>query len=174
MTTSSSSPGANGPLTGVRVVDLTSVVFGPYATQTLGDMGADVIKVEPPAGDIVRTAFPSRNPGMSGVFLNSNRNKRGIVLDLRKPEARAAVLRLIATADVFVHSMRPAAIAKLGLDYASVSAARPDIVYASAWGFRSNGPYADRPAYDDVIQGISGAADLPRRCGAEAPDFAPM
>ena len=174
MTTSSSTPGANGPLTGVRVVDLTSVVFGPYATQTLGDMGADVIKVEPPAGDIVRTAFPSRNPGMSGVFLNSNRNKRGIVLDLRKPEARAAVLRLIATADVFVHSMRPAAIAKLGLDYASVSAARPDIIYASAWGFRSNGPYADRPAYDDVIQGISGAADLPRRRGAEAPDFAPM
>lgn len=179
MTTATSTPGSgeagsNGPLTGVRVIDLTSVVFGPYATQTLGDMGADVIKVEPPAGDIMRTAFPARNPGMSGVFLNSNRNKRAIVLDLRQPEAHDAILRLIATADVFVHSMRPAAIAKLGLEYESVAAARPDIVYASAWGFRSDGPYADRPAYDDVIQGISGTTDLARRRGAKAPDFAPM
>ena len=166
--------GAHGPLTGIRVIDLTSVVFGPYATQTLGDMGADVIKVESPEGDIMRTAFPARNPGMSGNYLSANRNKRSIVLDLRKTDARDALLRLIATADVFVHSMRPAAIAKLGLDYTSVAAARPDIVYASAWGFRSNGPYADRPAYDDVIQGISGTADLTRRRGADAPDFAPM
>lgn len=171
---SGSAAGAHGPLTGLRIIDLTSVVFGPYATQTLGDMGADVIKVEPPEGDIMRTAFPARNPGMSGVYLSANRNKRSIVLNLRNPDARDALLRLIATADVFVHSMRPAAIAKLGLDYDSVAGARSDIVYASAWGFRSDGPYADRPAYDDVIQGISGTVDLIRRRGAEAPDFAPM
>ncbi len=166
--------GRDGPLTGVRVIDLTSVVFGPYATQTLADMGADVIKVEAPDGDIMRAAYPARNPGMSGVYLNANRNKRGIVLDLRQPAAQQALNRLIATADVFIHSMRPAAIAKLGFDYATVAAIRPDIVYASAWGFRSTGPYADRPAYDDVIQGISGTADLARRRGADAPDFAPM
>ncbi len=170
----SGSSGEHGPLTGIRVIDLTSVVFGPYATQTLGDMGADVIKVESPEGDIMRTAFPARNPGMSGVYLNANRNKRSIVFDLRNADAHDALMRLIATADVFVHSMRPAAIAKLGLDYESVAAARPDIVYASAWGFRLSGPYADRPAYDDVIQGISGTADLTRRRGADAPDFAPM
>jgi crotonobetainyl-CoA:carnitine CoA-transferase CaiB-like acyl-CoA transferase len=164
----------NGPLTGIRVIDLTSVVFGPYATQTLGDMGADVIKVEPPEGDIMRSAFPARNPGMSGVFLTSNRNKRSVVLNLRKPDAYDAVLRLIKTADVFVHSMRPAAIEKLGLAYDKIAAVNPNIVYASAWGFRSTGPYADRPAYDDVIQGISGTADLPRRRGADRPDFAPM
>ena len=167
-------PGLHGPLTGIRVVDLTSVVFGPYATQTLGDMGADVIKVEPPEGDIMRTAFPSRNPGMSGVYLSTNRNKRAIVLDLRRTDARAALMAVIRTADVFIHSMRPAAITKLGFDYDSVAAARPDIIYASAWGFSSAGPYADRPAYDDVIQGISGTADLIRRRGADAPDFAPM
>ncbi|MFY0614947.1 MAG: CoA transferase [Hyphomicrobiaceae bacterium] len=166
--------GAHGPLTGIRVIDLTSVVFGPYATQTLGDMGADVIKVEPPEGDIMRSAFPARNPGMSGNYLSANRNKRSVVLNLRNPEARDALLRLIATADVFVHSMRPAAIAKLGLDYDNVAGVRSDIIYASAWGFRSDGPYADRPAYDDVIQGISGTVDLIRRRGDEAPDFAPM
>jgi crotonobetainyl-CoA:carnitine CoA-transferase CaiB-like acyl-CoA transferase len=165
---------ANGPLSGIRVIDLTSVIFGPYATQTLGDMGADVIKVEAPEGDIMRTAYPARNPGMSGVYLNCNRNKRGIVLNLRDRAAKEALLKLIATADVFVHSMRPAAISKLGFDYAAVKAVKPDIVYASAWGFRSNGPYADRPAYDDVIQGISGTTDLIRRRGGEAPDFAPM
>lgn len=167
-------PGSHGPLTGIRVIDLTSVVFGPYATQTLGDMGADVIKVEPPEGDIVRSAYPARNPGMGGVYLTTNRNKRSVTLDLRKTEARDALMRLIKTADVFVHSMRPAAIAKLGFDYASVAGANPNIIYASAWGFRSTGPYADRPAYDDVIQGISGTADLVRRRGADAPDFAPM
>lgn len=172
--TSATQPGEHGPLTGIRVIDLTSVIFGPYATQTLGDMGADVIKVEAPEGDIMRSAYPARNPGMSGVFLNCNRNKRSIVLNLRDPEAQQALLRLVATADVFVHSMRPAAIAKLGLDYDRVAAARPDIVYASAWGFRSSGPYADRPAYDDVIQGISGTTDLTRRRDGTAPDFAPM
>lgn len=171
---SPSSPGAHGPLTGIRVIDLTSVVFGPYATQTLGDMGADVIKIEPPEGDIVRSAYPSRNPGMGGVYLTTNRNKRSVTLDLRKPEAKEALKRLISTADVFIHSMRPAAIAKLGFGYDNVKVVNPNIIYASAWGFRSTGPYADRPAYDDVIQGISGTADLIRRRGSETPEFAPM
>jgi crotonobetainyl-CoA:carnitine CoA-transferase CaiB-like acyl-CoA transferase len=167
---------ATGPLAGVRIVDLTSVVFGPYATQMLGDMGADVIKIEPPEGDIMRAAAASRSPGMGAVYLTINRNKRSAVLDLKAAEARAALLRLCETADVFVHSLRPQAIAKLGLDYAAVAAAKPDIVYCSAWGFRSDGPYAERPAYDDVIQGMSGIADLPTRRGAGggAPEFAPM
>lgn len=172
--TSTAPSGADGPLTGIRVIDLTSVVFGPYATQTLGDMGADVIKIEPPEGDIVRTAYPSRNPGMGGVYLTTNRNKRSVTLDLRNPDAKQALLRLVKSADVFVHSMRPAAISKLGFDYESVKAANPKIIYASAWGFRSTGPYADRPAYDDVIQGISGTADLSRRRGGDTPEFAPM
>ena len=102
------------------------MIFGPYATQTLGDMGADIIKVEPPEGDIMRTAHPARNPGMSGVYLNCNRNKRGIVLNLRDPAAKERSVELIATADVFIHSMRPAAIKKLGLDYEAVKAAKPD------------------------------------------------
>ena len=164
---------ATGPLAGVRIVDLTSVVFGPYATQILGDMGAEILKIEPPEGDIMRAASASRSPGMGAVYLTVNRNKRSAVLDLKKPEAHAALLRICASADVFVHSLRPQAIAKLGLDYASVSRAKPDIVYCSAWGFRSDGPYAERPAYDDVIQGMSGIADLPMKRGGTAPEFAP-
>ncbi len=165
---------ATGPLQGVRIVDLTSVVFGPYATQMLGDMGADVLKIEPPDGDIMRAASASRSTGMGAVYLNINRNKRSAVLDLKKADARAALLKLCATADVFVHSIRPQAIRKLGLGYEDVARARPDIVYCSAWGFRSDGPYAERPAYDDVIQGMSGIADLAMKRGAAAPEFAPM
>lgn len=165
---------ATGPLSGVRIVDLTSVIFGPYATQMLGDLGADVIKVEPPEGDIVRAASSSRSVGMGAVYLTVNRNKRSAVLDLKKPEALAALLKLCRTADVFVHSLRPQAIAKLGLSYEQVAAEKPDIVYCSAWGFRSDGPYAERPAYDDVIQGMSGIADLAVKRGAPAPEFAPM
>ncbi len=165
---------ATGPLNGVRIVDLTSVVFGPYATQMLGDMGADVIKIEPPEGDIMRAAAARRSPGMGAVYLTINRNKRSAVLDLKRRGAKAALLKLCATADVFVHSLRPQAIKKLGLTYAEVAAARPDIIYCSAWGFRSDGPYAERPAYDDVIQGMAGIADLTLRRGAENPEFAPM
>lgn len=167
-------PQATGPLAGIRIVDMTSVIFGPYATQMMGDAGAEIIKVEAPEGDIVRAASSSRSKGMGAVFLNINRNKRSVVLDLKRPEARDALLALIKTADVFIHSVRPQAIAKLGLAYEDVAAAKPDIIYCSAWGFWSKGPYAERPAYDDVIQGISGICDLPRRRGADAPDFAPM
>ncbi|MGI9523292.1 MAG: CaiB/BaiF CoA transferase family protein [Hyphomicrobiaceae bacterium] len=165
---------ATGPLAGIRIVDLTSVVFGPYATQMLGDLGADVMKIEPPEGDIMRAASACRTPGMGAVYLTANRNKRSASLDLKHPAARDAILKLCETADVFIHSLRPSAIRKLGLTYDAVSAERPDIIYCSAWGFRSDGPYADRPAYDDVIQGMSGVADLPMRRGGKVPEFAPM
>jgi crotonobetainyl-CoA:carnitine CoA-transferase CaiB-like acyl-CoA transferase len=147
-----------GPLTGVRVVDLTSVFLGPYCTQILGDMGADVIKVESPVGDIVRGIGPARNAGMGPIHLNVNRSKRSLVLDLRQAAARTAVLKLVETADVFVHNMRPHAIARLGLTYEKVSAARPDIVYCVACGFGQDGPYAGKPAYEDIVQGAAGLA----------------
>jgi crotonobetainyl-CoA:carnitine CoA-transferase CaiB-like acyl-CoA transferase len=173
-TTSQPPPLATGPLAGIRIVDLTSVVFGPYATQMLGDAGAEIIKVEPPEGDIMRAASTARHKGMGAVFLTANRNKRSIVLDLKQPAGRDALLELARTADVFIHSLRPQAIRKLGLTYDDLRAVRADIIYCSAWGFWSKGPYAERPAYDDVIQGMSGATDLVRKRGADKPDFAPM
>ncbi len=117
-----------GPLDGIRVLDLTTILLGPLATQILGDMGADVIKVEAPAGDAVRQLAPRRHPGMGALFLSINRNKRSLVLDLKRAAARRALLALAATADVFVHNMRPAAVARLGLTYEDLSGARPDII----------------------------------------------
>lgn len=163
----------SGPLTGFRVIDLTTAVLGPVATQLLGDLGADVIKIEMPGGDFMRQLGPARNPGMAAYFLNVNRNKRGVVLDLKQAGAREALLDLIATADVFVHNMRLSAIDRLGLDYASVRARNPSIVYAAATGFDKNGPYRDRPAYDDVIQGEGGFAWLNATIAGE-PRFVPM
>ena len=162
-----------GPLRGIRAIDLTSVVLGPFATQTLGDMGADVIKVESPEGDIMRHAEPARSPGMGAVFLNANRNKRSIVLDLKQAAAREVVLRLAASADVFMHAMRPKAIERLGLTDDAVRAVKTDIIYCAAWGFGIRGPYAGRPAYDDVIQGMSGLADLASVRSGGPPEFAP-
>ena len=135
----------SGPLTGIRVVDLTSAVLGPVATQILGDMGADVIKVEPPEGDPIRPLGPSRHPGMGAYFLNINRNKKSVALDLKRPAAREALLKLIGTADVFVHNMRLGAAERLGLDYQAIAERNPRIVYAAATGFRKDGAYRDRP-----------------------------
>jgi crotonobetainyl-CoA:carnitine CoA-transferase CaiB-like acyl-CoA transferase len=149
-----------GPLAGVRVIDVTIAVLGPLATQVLGDMGAEIIKVETPEGDPMRQIGPSRNPGMAAYFLNINRNKKSLVLDLKRPAAREAMRRLAATADVFVHNMRTGAAARLGIDYASIAAANPRIVYASATGYRPGTAYAERAAFDDVIQGESGLAAL--------------
>lgn len=149
---------ADLPLSGVRVLDLTTVVYGPYASQLLGDFGADVIKIERPDGDQTRIAGPARNPGMGALFMGINRNKRSIVLDLKRPEPREALWRLIETADIFMHNVRPQKIAALGLDPDSVLEANPRIIYGGLHGYREEGPYGGRPAYDDVIQAESGLA----------------
>ena len=149
-----------GPLAGVRVIDLTTVVLGPFATQTLGDMGADVIKVESPEGDNCRWIGPHSDTGMGSYFAMLNRNKRSVVLNLKSPAARDALLRLIDGADVFVHNMRLGAVERLGLGYAALSARNPRLVYACASGFRKGSSKQEHPAFDDLIQGMSGMAAL--------------
>jgi crotonobetainyl-CoA:carnitine CoA-transferase CaiB-like acyl-CoA transferase len=163
-----------GPLQGVRVLDLTTVVMGPYATQILADFGADVIKVEPPDGDVMRYAWPFRNPGMGHIFLNANRNKRSVVLDLKHPEARAACVALAKTADVLVYNIRPQAMARLKLSYEDVRAVNPRIIYVGCFGYSQRGPYAAKAAYDDLIQGAAGIPWLLRKQGAETPRYAPI
>ena len=163
-----------GPLTGVRVLDLTTVVMGPYATQILGDFGADVIKVEPIEGDVIRQAWPFRNPGMGAIFLNVNRNKRSIALDLKKPEALEACLALAERADVLVYNIRPQAMTRLGLPYEVVKKKNPRIIYAGCFGYSQRGPYAAKAAYDDMIQGASGLPWLLQKQGAAEPRYAPM
>lgn len=165
-------PAPRGPLSGVRVIDLTTVMFGPYCTQIMGEMGADVMKVEGPEGDISRQVGDSRHPGMSAAFMVKGRNKRSLVLDLKKEDARAALYKLCETADVFIHNMRPKAAARLGISYDDIAKHRPDIVYCNAIGFGPTGPYADKPAYDDLIQGLSGLAALTGMVTGE-PRFAP-
>jgi crotonobetainyl-CoA:carnitine CoA-transferase CaiB-like acyl-CoA transferase len=149
-----------GPLASIRVIDITTIVLGPIATQILGDMGADVIKVEPPDGDSTRYIGPSRTNAMGSYFASLNRNKRSLALDLKKPPARAALLRLLETADVLVHNMRPAAAQRLGLDYQRVAPRNPRLIYASASGFRKGSSMQEFPAYDDLIQGLAGIAAL--------------
>ena len=160
-----------GPLTGVRIIDLTSVVMGPYATQILGDMGADVIKVESPEGDVCRYAGPFRNRGMSGSFLNLNRNKRSIALDLKQDEERQVLLDLLVGADVFVTTLRPQALRRLGLDYENLRKRNPRLIYCCAYGFSEAGPYAGRPAYDDIIQAMCGMASLQGKNDPNGPRY---
>jgi crotonobetainyl-CoA:carnitine CoA-transferase CaiB-like acyl-CoA transferase len=159
---------ASGPLVGIRVVDLTAVVMGPYCTQIMADMGADVVKIEPPEGDITRNVAVGPTPGMNGVFMNVNRGKRSVVLDLRTEEGREALRALIATADVFIHSMRGRAIAKLGFDYDSVAAINPRVVYTNCYGYSRRGPDADRPAYDDTIQAECGLPAVQKQLTGDA------
>lgn len=152
---------AKGPLSGVRVVDLTQFVLGPYATQTLGDLGADVIKIEEPTGDRQRTNGKAPSSKTLGpVFMALNRNKRSVALDLKTEPARRALRRLIKGADIFIHNMRPEAVARLGFSYEAVAQIKPDIVYVEAMGYAPEGPYAGRQAFDDLIQSASGAAGL--------------
>jgi len=161
-----------GPLDGVRVIDLSTVMYGPYCTMILGEMGADIIKVEPPSGDITRQVGESRTPGMASGFLGKGRNKRSLALDLKQEAAREALYKFVATADVFIHNIRPRAAARLGIDYDTIKSYRPDIVYCAAVGFLPDGPYAERPAYDDLIQGMSGLAWLQGQVTGE-PRYAP-
>jgi len=148
----------SGPLTGVRVVDCTTVVLGPWAAQQLGDLGADVVKVEPPEGDTTRQLGPMRNRDMGAFYLAVNRNKRSIVLDLKQEAARRVLLRLAEGADVLLHNYRPQAARRLGMSYETFRAVNPGIVYVGTYGFRATGPYGDKPAYDDIIQAASGVA----------------
>lgn len=158
---------ASGPLAGVRVLDFTSVVLGSYATQMLGDLGADVIKIEPPGGDTTRYTGPRLSADMASLFLGVNRSKRSIVMDLKKPRAREVLLRMVDRADVLVHNIRPQKLEALGLGPGALCARNPRLIYAGVHGFREDGPYAGRPAYDDIIQGLCGAVDLMDRLTGE-------
>ncbi|HEX3468731.1 MAG TPA: CoA transferase [Candidatus Elarobacter sp.] len=148
----------SAPLAGIRVLDLTTVVMGPWATYLLAGYGAEVIKVEPPDGDIMRHGGASRHAGMGSLFMFMNRGKRSVALDLKRPAARDALLRLCTTADVLVTNVRPAAMDRLGLGYDAVAQVNGRIVYVDLVGYAQGGPYGAKPAYDDLIQGISGLA----------------
>ena len=174
---------ATGPLAGVRILDMTSVVFGAYATQMLGDLGADVIKIEFPGGrrggggDIMRWAGHGQPGGpedLGPIYMTINRNKRSVLIDLREDRAMAAMKRLIKTCDVFATTVRYEGLRRLGLDYEGVKAVRPDVIYAHGCGYGADGPYAGEPAYDDLIQSASGLADLlPRVDGDPTPRLLP-
>jgi crotonobetainyl-CoA:carnitine CoA-transferase CaiB-like acyl-CoA transferase len=165
---------AGGPLAGIRIVDLTSVVVGPLATQILADHGADVIKVESPAGDLGRTIGGlGVTTGMGPKFLHLNRNKRSIVLDLKKPDGHQALMRLIERADVLVWNVRPDSMARMKLSYEDVCRVNPKIIYTGMFGFGQSGPYKAKPAYDSIIQGSAGVAALYHRAAGE-PRYLPM
>jgi len=161
-----------GPLHGLTVLDLSSVILGPMAGQYLGDMGADVIKVEGPEGDVTRSIGPRRSEGMGALFMANNRNKRSVVLDLKTEDGRATLRRLAARCDVLLHSTRSAAAARLGVSYAALAALNPRLIYCHVSGFADDGPYGGRPAYDDIIQALSGLAML-QKVAAREPRYVP-
>ncbi|MCS6946472.1 MAG: CoA transferase, partial [Steroidobacteraceae bacterium] len=150
----------SGPLQGVKIIEMTSVVLGPWACQMLGDLGAEVVKIEQPRGDSNRTLGAAQNPGMGALYMTCNRNKRSIVLDLKKPGARAAVLAMVKSADVFIHNNRPQVMTKLGLDYADMREVNPRLIYCGSYGYAKRGPYGAQGALDDSIQAVSGIAML--------------
>jgi crotonobetainyl-CoA:carnitine CoA-transferase CaiB-like acyl-CoA transferase len=168
---SSSAAGA-GPLEGVKVLDLSSVVLGPMTAQYLGDMGADVIKVEAPEGDITRSIGSRRSEGMGALFLANNRNKRSVVLDLKRPAGQAALWRLAAGCDVLLHSIRTSSAERIGLAYAPLAALNSGLVYCHVKGFSDAGVYAGRAAYDDIVQALSGLAML-QTIAAGEPRYVP-
>lgn len=163
-----------GPLAGVRVLDLTTVVMGPFATQILAELGADVIKVESRAGDNMRDVGPARHPGMGHIFLHTGRGKRSAVLDLKDERGRDALLALAALSDVLVYNVRPQAMARLGLGYDTLRVANPRILYVGCYGYSQRGTYAARPAYDDLIQAAAGVPALLSRQGSDVPRYAPV
>jgi crotonobetainyl-CoA:carnitine CoA-transferase CaiB-like acyl-CoA transferase len=162
-----------GPLSGVTVLDLTTVVMGPFATQILAELGADVIKIEPHEGDNMRHVGPLRNRGMGHLYLHLNRGKRCLVLDLKQPEGREALLRLVPRADALVYNVRPAAMARLGLAWDALRAVNPKLLYVGCYGYSERGPYAGRAAYDDLIQGASAIPWLMAQDGS-APRYTPI
>ena len=158
---------AKGPLHGIRVLDLSSVVLGPMMAQLLGDMGADVIKVETPEGDITRMIGSRRSEKMGALFLANNRNKRSIVLDQKTAFGREALAAMAGKADILVHSIRTTSADRLGISYAALSAANPRLIYCHLAGFSDQGLYAGQPAYDDIIQALSGLAMLQTAVSSE-------
>ena len=154
-------------LQGIRVLDFTTIVLGPYATQTLGDLGADVVKIEPLQGDLFRTVRPGRSRSMGAGFMGFNRNKRSLAIDLKRPESRAVLARLVSGADAVVHNMRPKAAEPLGLNYEQLARIKPDLVYAFAAGYDQGGPNANEPAYDDIVQAAAGVAALNANASGE-------
>ena len=164
---------STGPLKGVTILDLSTVVLGPYATQLLGDMGAEVIKVETGTGDIMRHAGPSPAPGMGAIYMGLNRNKRSVVFDLKTPEGKEAIRRLATKSDVFFTNVRMDGLKRMGLGYDEVKKLREDVIYVHCAGYGANGPYAGKPAYDDLIQAGSGVADLLAVREGGAPKYMP-
>ena len=149
-----------GALEGIKILDLTSVGFGPYACQILGDYGAEVIKIEAPEGDITRGIAPFKNKGMGHFFINANRNKRSLILDLKNKKGKATFFKLVEKSDVVMTSIRPAAMERLGIGFRACKQINPSLIYVALVGFGQLGPYAKRPAYDDIIQGVSGMAAM--------------
>ncbi|MCT9812193.1 CoA transferase [Acidovorax sp. Be4] len=173
MSSAASHSAAAGPLAGVKVLDLTSVVMGPFATQILAQLGAEIIKVETPEGDNMRHVGPMQHAGMGPIFLHANAGKKSIVLDLKHAEGREAALKLAESCDVFVSNVRPQALARLGLDYEAVRQRSPRIIHVSCCGFDQDGPDAARPAYDDLIQGATGVPWLMGQYGSPEPAYMP-
>lgn len=163
-----------GPLHGVRVVELATVLMAPFAAQMMADLGADVIKVEGPEGDTLRDIGARGNARVGPLFIHANRGKRSVTLDLKRPDAREAMLRLLKDVDCLIYNVRPQAMERLGLSYDTVRAANPEIVYAGMFGFDQRGPYAARAAYDDLIQGAAAIPWLSKRAGAEVPRYSPV
>lgn len=161
------------PLDGVQIVDLSTMLMAPYATQILGDMGADVIKVESPEGDPVRGIGPARHPGMGAIFLNINRSKRSVLLDLKQPAGHAAMLDLVRNADVLISNLRPQVMARLDLAYETVREVNPRIIYAGLFGYGQDGPYAGKPAFDDLIQGAVAIPWLAHMADGREPGYVP-
>ena len=162
------------PLAGLRIIDMSAVVMGPFAAQILGDLGADVIKVEPHAGDTTRHVTPMRNKNMGWVYLHANRNKRSLVLDLKDAEGKAAVLKLAEISDAIITNVRPAALERLGLGWDVLHAINPRLIVVNLVGYGSGGPYDGRPAYDDLIQGVTSLPSLLVQAGSETPHYVPL
>ena len=162
-----------GPLAGVRILDLTAVILGPFATQILASMGAEIIKIETPDGDNMRDVGPMRNPKMGHIFLQANRGKKSVVLNLKDPASKQAAVDIAKTVDVFISNIRPQALDRLGLGYEDLKKVNDKIIYVSCSGFGLDGPYADKPAYDDLIQGAAGVPWLMQQYGINEPRYAP-